>query len=103
MRLPAGAVEVHLVHGKPTLLDDQPALRPLLGQPGLQLSLVAGARLHREEQVMRRVARLDPSRTGPGAGEDGLDRTPHPQVAGDLGDTADQPLRRRACLTTVPD
>ena len=45
------------------------------------------------QQMVRRVAHLDSSRTGPGAGEDGKDRTAHPQVAGDYGDPAREPLR----------
>src|SRR5262245_55692368 len=103
MRLPAGTVEVQLVHRQSTLLDDQPGLRSLFGQPRLHLSLVVGARLHREEQMMRRIAYLDPPRTGPGAGEYGVDRATLTQVAGHFGDPAREPLRRRTRLPQVVD
>src|SRR6185312_1771556 len=51
--------------------------------------------------MMRCVAHLDPPRTGPGAGEDSMDGATHPQVAGDFGDPAREPLRPRACLPQV--
>ena len=52
---------------------------------------------------MRCVAHLDPPRTGPGAGEDSMDRAAHPQVAGDFSDPAREPLRCRTCLPQVVD
>jgi hypothetical protein len=52
---------------------------------------------------MRCVAHLDLPRTGPGAGEDSVDRAAHPKVAGDFSDPACEPLRFRACLPQVVD
>lgn len=103
MGLPPGAVEVEPLQLQATLLDRQSRLGALLGEPRLDLGLVLGAGLHREQQMMRCLAHIDPPRTGPCAGEDGVDAAADSELAGDLGDPAREPLRFRARLPQVVD
>jgi hypothetical protein len=103
MGLPSGTVEMKAVLWQAALLDDQARPSALLGQPCLDLGLVLGVRLGGEQQMMRLLADVDAPRTRPGAGEDGVDRATDPQVAGDLGDPACEPLRIRARLPQVVD
>src|SRR3954470_2221550 len=90
---PTRGMEREMRRRQATLLDHQPGLGALLGQPRLDLSLVVRAGLHRQQQMVRRIAHLDAPRPRPAAGEDGLDRAADAQLAVDPGDPAGEPLR----------
>src|SRR6266498_3672829 len=81
--LPSGTMEVEAFQWQATLLDDQARPGALLGQPCLDLGL---------------LARVNAPRTRPRASEDGVDRATDAHVAGDLGDPACKPFRIRARL-----
>src|SRR5579859_4450398 len=69
MRLPAGAVKVQPVERQTALLDNEAGLVCHGRQPCLDLRLVRGPGLHRQEEMMRRFADIDASWSRPGADE----------------------------------
>ena len=96
-------MEVEAFQWQATLLDDQARPGALLGQPRLDLGLVAGAWLRSEQQMVGLLALVNASRTRPRASEYGVEQAPDTQVAGDLGDPACKPFRIRARLPQVVD
>ena len=82
---------VENVDRKAALLDNEPRLRALTGEPGLDHCLVGGGWLHCEHNVVWGFTDVDASGALPRAGEARLHHAPDSQVALRLGDPAREP------------
>jgi len=75
------------------LFDHEPRAALLDGEHGFDHRLVVGVGLHREHEMVRRVAHVDAARAFPRAREGRLDDAAEPQLAFDGRDPPGEPLR----------